>query len=258
MILKRSNRERISKGLLSLVLLVLCFACSPPNPGQACGWSKDQWGTFMPPMDYKNTVKVRVDSRFTDAELEKVQGAIKTWNEWSTPEFKRDFYEVEVTDITSGEEPNSISDCGFIGSSTGQFSIIRETSADRWKSMDLTSANPGVTVRCRAGEKLSKQVVIINPNYVNASQLQSVLLHELGHSTGLDHSCLQNGGRDDFAGCLKLADDHPYKKAVMYPVLSVFVNSQNGTSGPQIKEALQENDEGRAKCLYSVAPDLYD
>lgn len=66
--------------------------------------------------------------------------------------------------------------------------------------------------------------------------LQSIVIHELGHVLGLDHSC--KGSSD----CSSATSD--IRGAVMYPALGF-----NGNNG-NIKRELGSNDQERANCLY--------
>jgi hypothetical protein len=89
---------------------------------------------------------------------------------------------------------------------------------------------------------------VIEVNYVNyfttnlVPDLQSILLHELGHLAGLNHSC--NGGANP--GFPECANNTTYASAVMAPVFSFA----QGTGQGEQKRALTANDEGRANCLY--------
>jgi hypothetical protein len=80
-------------------------------------------------------------------------------------------------------------------------------------------------------------------NYFSTSQvpdLQSIILHEMGHLAGLNHSC--ESSKAGFPDC---ANSETYSDAVMAPIFT-FDSSGAG----QQKRALTSNDEGRANCLY--------
>ena len=82
-----------------------------------------------------------------------------------------------------------------------------------------------------------------------------MILHELGHSLGLDHSCDTSGGSDGFIGCSELPSDHEYRFAVMFPGLKARVAVVDPDSGtvnfaPETRETLTSNDADRASCLY--------
>lgn len=74
--------------------------------------------------------------------------------------------------------------------------------------------------------------------------LQTIMLHELGHVLGLGHSC-DNTGLNGYPTCTGDGANVLYQQAVMYPVFG-FDSSGNG----QQRRSLTSNDEARANCLY--------
>jgi hypothetical protein len=77
--------------------------------------------------------------------------------------------------------------------------------------------------------------------------LQSIILHELGHLMGLNHSC-EGFQKTGTPNCNDPNLNPDYSAASMYPV---FTFDQSGTG--QVKRSLGANDQSRANCLYGTA-----
>lgn len=80
--------------------------------------------------------------------------------------------------------------------------------------------------------------------------LQSIALHELGHLMGLDHSCGPLGRPNANKPNVACPDPNaspgdPLVQAVMFRNV-LFDSNGNG----EVKRELQDNDQGRANCLY--------
>lgn len=209
-------------------------------------------------MNVKNgPVRVSIDSRFTtggDFAVSGISSAIEKWNSFSRASLGFNLFEIEQNDFSeAGTTPSGEDECDFGGSSDSSFRIVREDSISRWRALGLVSSSsgsvvPGVTARCSTGGRLNKQVVLINTRFTDSRQFSSVVLHELGHAIGLDHSCEGGAGSATFKGCTGLSSNHPYYVAVMFPIFRV---SAPGSSGTDIKQALRANDMLRGQCLYN-------
>jgi hypothetical protein len=78
-----------------------------------------------------------------------------------------------------------------------------------------------------------------NNTSANSLDLQSLVLHELGHVLGLLHSC-KSGATDSTSSVdCALAPDR-YNEAVMFPFLRFN----------QIRRSLRQNDYSRINCIY--------
>ncbi len=214
--------------------------------GLSCGAS-DQVKSFMNPMDATIVQTVTIDPNFSASEIAKIQSAIDTWNVEGVRSTGHEIFRAQVLSVSAQSVPSNAQDCGFPGAS-GAFSIVKVTSSSTWTNLGFTASNPGVTIRCASGsEYAEKQVVLLNTTNMASMPniFESVILHELGHAIGLDHSCdMTNSKIPGFAGCSAAGTDPSYIEAVMYP----YVSATN------TKEDLRRNDEERATCALNYRP----
>ncbi len=251
-------------AVIGLSFAGMAQSCAPVEPGLgalqeaiasgSCGVGSDQVDSFLPSLPAQETVTVAIDSGFSSEEQAAISAAIAEWNAWSRASIGRDFFSEASAKLGDNHMPASEDDpCSFDSpGSAGDFAIVRVSDVGVWSELSLTSSNPAATLRCRVGDQLSRQVMLVRPELVRSEQWASVILHELGHAVGLDHSCNLSAGTDEFASCTGLDAEHPYRTAVMYPKLTL--GSLATGRGMEIKDVLQDNDKLRAGCLYGGQP----
>ena len=219
----------------------------------------------MAPIPGKDPAQVTIDSSFSKSEKKDIETALKIWNYFSETSLHRDFFKYHVGDIdpAPGKDiPSPSLRCAF-EDGPQSFRIIRMTDKKYWKEMGLKGGNfddeatAGVTARCYEDDTnatLLRQVMLINTDYAVGRKFLNVVLHELGHAVGLDHSCdSSNSHQKNFISCDEVGPYDDYAEAVMYPAISDVMPTGDGTATEgwrHLKFALGRNDMERAYCLY--------
>ena len=231
-------------------LLVLGLACAPKvtDVYKECVVNTDQTTLFKGHWP-QHPIPLAVEAvDFSASELVEVQAAIEKWNDFfdSSKGFK--LYLTGSSPLATINSGGARVTRGTVCSQTivtpsgfsNSIKIYKTRSGWTYGSqvMALTSLCP-VTVSGAQFRNLVAAVMEINyQDYFSTSlhpDLQSLVVHELGHILGLDHSC--NG-----AGCTDAPDE--YRTALMYPALGF-----DGTIG-RVKRDVGMNDQQRANCLY--------
>lgn len=214
----------------------------------------DQKGSFMAIVD-AYPLSLIADSRLSPQQRHAITEAVETWNQFGQKIIKQNLFNLGFSEISETIKGMNAGDCRQNFGGVGDLYLVRETSQEHWQDLGLTKSVPGATFRCERGGELVQQVIFVFPEAIQSPQFSSVVLHELGHSIGLDHSCLSgNGSREDFRSCVGLELSHAYRQAVMYPWLHVSSNKANllGVLDiPEIKDTLRSNDQLRAECVLS-------
>jgi len=214
--------------------------------------SQDQKGSFMAPLR-DSSVQVAIDSSFSPEQQAQIASAVAEWNRWGQATMGQKLFETTVShqDVALNST-NGADECTRMAGDSKHFSIVQERDPVRWSSLQLKSTIPAATVRCSSGTSLVRQAILINTKIAVSSQFKSIVLHELGHALGLDHSCIDGQGKADHLSCAGLAEDHEYRVAVLYPILQ---GSPARGIPPETKELIRRNDDRRAACLLNASPE---
>ncbi len=148
------------------------------------------------------------------------------------------------------------------GSSWRQGASIAVYKRTAWPYSGATNAI-AITTKCSVDgsprKQLQNAMIEVNWDYYFVSQaskgrsgvtqipdLKSVVLHEMGHLFGLEHSCEVQAGVG-IPGCNRSGLPSDYFYALMYPAFAF-----SGTSSTRQGEVkgIRVNDQGRANCLF--------
>ena len=224
--------------------------------GGTCKVAKDQMASFMAPVK-KFPLRAIQDQTFNTEERRAISDAVAQWNALGREISGHNYFEIRTGGIPEAIRRVDPKDCGQSFSDDSSFYIVKITQMERWTSLGFSNVIPGATIRCAGGYDFSHQIVLMNPGtaekpLIDSSQFGSVIVHEFGHSLGLDHSCIDGQGKPDYRSCKGLPVEHSYRSAIMFPRLARLLYSSSLSSGlPETKETPLENDFTRTQCLYS-------
>jgi len=212
-----------------------------------------RWPKLIIPVSFKQ-------GDFSSGELAKMIDALDAWN----THFQKtqslmvfDYGSRGSPRMTPNAAPASLCSYSLLNGSNQFVSAVAIYKRSTWPYPTAKDA-VGLTSSCSksASPVPSMYISIIELNYqyffvsgTRQPDLTSILLHELGHLLGVDHSCVASTSTKASGGGYPICDSSDLKQeyydAVMFP--TVFFNS-DGTG--QVRSLLQTNDQGRANCLY--------
>jgi hypothetical protein len=249
--------------ILGVALLATSCSLNPSNISQpvetACIIPTDQTGTIQGHWTATPIPLAFSAGQFNPDEMAAVGAAVTTWNTFFAASLNLN----PVTITTNGSYnvssyPHSASPCTdpilLNNAFTGPVVIYK---LGTWPSTYAPAAI-ALTTTCDNNTSPYKSFYagFMELNYQNffvngtkLPDLQSIVLHEIGHVLGLGHSCENNSVQQGVPTCTGFGVSNAYAAAVMAPTFGFDANG----IGEQ-RRVLTQNDEGRVNCLYTAQP----
>lgn len=239
--------------MLPLCLALLVSACGHKSKMDAkdlvreCVLADDQKDTLQARW-YSGPVPLASATSFSTGERESFESAAAQWNDFFSHTHGSSVFQVQGPSSQALGTPSDLCSKTIVygGVFSGQVVVHK---VNNWSNGNGVIA---LTSFCPSGSGNGYPAIynaMIELNYKDywasgkkQPDLNSILVHELGHLLGLDHSCTVSGGTSGFVQCN--GAPQPYLSAVMYPTV-LF----NGLQGEQRRD-LDGNTQGRANCLY--------
>jgi hypothetical protein len=254
------GEKRLNSFLHSFIYLALSlalWACAQDSTAKhvikTCILPDDQTGTLWGRWKVTPVPIAFKANTFSSDEITLITTAADTWNQFFADSMG--FPPISYQDANGGVRTSSASKPSSPCSQTilagdhfsGSLVIYKDGT---WPHTDMPNAIALTTI-CRNGATTTLPsffMGIMELNYQTffvdgkkQPDMQSIILHELGHVVGLNHSCEAN--KTGFPACGSA--DPAYVAAVMGPIFS-FDDYGYG----EVKRTLTDNDMGRANCLY--------
>jgi hypothetical protein len=240
-------------------------SCALPKD-QGKGSLNGQWASLPVPVVFDRDFYVTDNGQAAPA----LRGALQTWNVWAGLRGMQAFsLKNDGTGLSAGRDIPELTDCAqasYSSSVADMVGVWKITGAGfranrRASCGTNTDGSPGKILPFGvqgqtdwiivAGRIVGSSILLNFEDYNTPGKpridLESLLLHEMGHVLGLLHSCNGSGGggTDSTSSppCTTggvLVAPPQYANAVMFPFLEVA----------QERRQLQQNDYNRINCLY--------
>ncbi len=244
--------------MLAVGIVYSCGNEEPVDPEKiitSCNVTQDQAATFAGRWANLPVYLAFHVGDFSPLQVTGIAAAAKTWNDFfqGTRGAQIFDYSISETEVRVTNEPRPTGDLCKTPPTFQDGKFSKPIALYGLKSWPYQPEIIALTTYCDvavSGDNIPRKthtVMELNiPNYFSdegpKQDIQSIVLHELGHVVGLLHSC-ETEGKNGMPVC----ESAPaiYQQAVMYPSYD-----QSAGANGETRQNLNANDQGRLNCLY--------
>jgi hypothetical protein len=262
---KESTLKRITQqmGVLFSIFILLNGGCAADKKStsefqSSCALETNQLSTLNGRWRNLPIPLALREGQFNADDISKIQSAVNAWNKFFLKSQGVKAFEFG-TDAAPrlSKDDRPISSCtASVLDSSGDGSFSKDVVIYKYSKWPYTSQRDAIAITdfCRYAQKSNQPIrqlfwATIGLNFEDffvggkpVPDLVTNLVHELGHLIGLNHSCANGTGSENFVSCEDTALPEDYVEAVMFPL--------DESSQGVLKRSLKDNDQYRTNCLY--------
>jgi len=248
-------KQWLASGLGLALLVTGCAQDLNESYVRSCVVFQDQTGTFDGKWKVAPVPLAVEAGKFSEFEKSTIRMAVQQWNKFAQAVYHQPILDVGASGVPEVSATRSGQICAsnqpmMVGNQFVSRVVIYKHSAWPYSTAEAIAITSTCPVQATPLNQFYDGMIELNYRdfFVSGKRvpdLQSIIVHELGHLLGLRHSCEASTTREGVPICTDPGINSTYKDAVMFPV---FGFDSAGQGEKRFKP--NSNDQGRMNCLY--------